>query len=112
MEYYSIFDMKPYGQKKEKAKLGIHPSDRCGCEVCNTGGWKVLKSRERASIHVELNEPLNFDDIEAMIVVETYKDDLFKAFYEPLGIAVVGFTPEHAIGKVHEAFQDLIKTEI
>jgi hypothetical protein len=96
--------MKPYGQKQEKSHLSGHTSDQC--DICSNRGWKVLKSRERASIHVELNSPLNFDDIEAMIVVETYKDDLFKAFYEPLGIEVVGMTPEHAIGKVHEAFQD------
>ena len=46
--------MKPYGQKKIKSTLGIHNSDKCHCEVCNTKGWKKSKSRERQLIKTEL----------------------------------------------------------
>lgn len=52
--------MKPYGQKHKKSKLGIHNSDKCGCELCNTGGWKKLKSRERSSIKTEIQS--NYED--------------------------------------------------
>jgi predicted RNA-binding protein len=46
--------MKPYGQKNKKSKLGIHNSDKCHCELCNTKGWKKFKSRDRQLIKTEL----------------------------------------------------------
>lgn len=101
--------MKPYGQKQEKTVKGIHNSDNCGCEICNTGAWKVLKSRERKHYYIEDEEPVSFDDIEAMIVIEPF-GDIFKAIYTPLNIEVVGMTPDHAIHKAYEDF--IIKTEI
>ena len=54
--------MKPYGQKPEKTKKGLHNSDNCGCEICNTGGWKVLKSRERHD-NEEVEDFLNTEEI-------------------------------------------------
>jgi hypothetical protein len=46
--------MKPYGIKSKKAKLGIHDSDVCDCELCNTKGWKKSKKRQRKLIKTEL----------------------------------------------------------
>lgn len=46
--------MKPFGQKKKKSNLGIHNSDKCGCEVYNTEGWNKSKSRERSLIKIEI----------------------------------------------------------
>ncbi len=48
------FFMKPYGIKSKKAKLGIHDSDVCDCELCNTKGWKKSKKRQRKLIKTEL----------------------------------------------------------
>src|SRR6478735_11490430 len=100
--------MKPYGQKKEKTRKGMHNSDNCGCEICNTVGWKVLKSRERKTVSDELNltlpeDPkLTYDDFSEMVVVVPFEnsigENLFRAIYHPLAITCVGVTPEHAIG--------------
>ena len=61
--------MKPYGQKKKKSTLGIHCSDRCDCEVCNTKGWKKSKSRERKSIKTEIQSDYE-NAVEAVLQVD------------------------------------------
>lgn len=46
--------MKPYGKKHKKSTLGIHDSNKCGCEVCNNLGWKISNKRERKLIKTEI----------------------------------------------------------
>lgn len=108
--------MRPYGQKKEKTLRGIHTSDSCGCEICNTGGWKIHKSRERHNTE-ELEDyyeskdtVIDFCELEYTVKVRA-EDDRFIASSNVLGLELMGVTPEHAIGKVHEAFE-IIKTEL
>lgn len=50
--------MKPYGQKPQKSKSGVHSSDKCNFQSCNTGEWKILKKRERKHFNV-LDQSLN-----------------------------------------------------
>lgn len=95
--------MKPYGKKHKKSKLGIHGSDNCGCEVCNTGGWKVSKSRERQDITNEI-QTLHMDG-----------GDVWCGCYKPLGISVIGKTENDVIEGVKTAYDThfpLIKIEI
>lgn len=82
--------MKTYGKKHKKSKLGIHNSDVCGCEVCNTHGWKVSKSRERQDITSEIQT--------------MYIDDCWIACYKSLNISVIGVTEDIAIHGVQEAY--------
>jgi len=106
--------MKPYGQKKEKTLKGIHNSDNCGCEICNTGGWKVLKSRERKPTDPELHvnyTDLIFEDIEHMVFVERIDQEgkeLFRATCNSPKLDVIGMTPDHAIHKAYEEFVNLM----
>lgn len=107
--------MKPYGKKKSKTKLGLHNSDKCHCELCNTFGWKIFKSRERHN-NEAVDEFFNskeitpYDELERIVLqryedgvpchTEGWGDETFVARYNPLGIEVVGVTPEHAMDKL------------
>ena len=110
MVSYVIIDMKPYGQKKAKAKLGIHPSDRCGCEVCNTGGWKVLKSRERHNdeeildYHLSKDTVIDFCELEYTVKVRLEEDDTFRALSNVIDIQARAIDPDEALEKVANIF--------
>lgn len=106
--------MKPYGQKHKKSKLGIHNSDVCHCEVCNTGGWNKSKSRERTSEKSELNslpeedKYVDFSEVEYLVQVKRMEPEdgreYFIAYYKPLGISVIGVTPDHAMDGMAQAY--------
>ena len=84
--------MKPYGQKHKKTTLGHHNSDNCGCEVCNTGGWKISKSRERQDITNEID------------TLYMEGGDHWIGCYKPLGISIIGKTEADVIEGIGEAY--------
>ncbi len=106
--------MKPYGQKHEKSLKGLHSSDHCSCEICNTSGWKVLKSRERKPADPEFHlnyTNIQFEDIEDMVFVERFEKEgkeFFRATCNSLKLNAIGMTPDHAIQKAYEEFVDLM----
>jgi len=88
--------MKPYGKKPKKSKLGIHSSDACGCEVCNTHGWKVSKSRERQDITEEIQ------------TLYMKGGGCWVGYYKPLGISVIGETEGIVMDGVQEAYDSYL----
>jgi len=71
INYSPIFSMKPYGQKLSKSRLGIHASDHCGCETCNTYNWKKSKTTARKTAKQKISEEIldyeeNIDTINDM----------------------------------------------
>lgn len=87
--------MKPYGQKKKKSKLGVHSSDKCGCEACNNSNWKIMKSRDRNLLDFgEISEDIEYLEM----------GDFWCACYVPLGISIIGKTKEDCLGGMEAAY--------
>jgi hypothetical protein len=59
--------MKPYGIKHKKSKLGIHSHDKCDCEVCNVGGWKKSKTRERSMANKDIDQEYELEIIKTEV---------------------------------------------
>lgn len=77
--------MKAYGIKHQKSKLGIHDSDKCGCEVCNNQNWSIIKRRERHNEKLtlkkdELDIPSEAEEFDAWFENLVYEEQFW--FYE------------------------------
>lgn len=97
--------MKPYGQKQEKTRRGIHNSDNCGCEICNTGGWKVLKSRarhdsEEVDDFLTSNEISQFEELEYTVKIRAIDDQLFEASSNVFEEKALAIDPDEAREKL------------